>query len=109
MTTYVFDLDGTLCSNSMGEYHLAQPFLERIDFVNQLFDEGHDIILHTARGMGRSQNKVEEATKNWKEFTEKQISEWGLKYHQIHFGKPSGDIYVDDKAINERDFFKVNI
>jgi len=99
MTTYVFDLDGTLCSNSMGEYHLAQPFLERINFVNQLFDEGHNIILHTARGMGRSQNNVEEATKNWKEFTE----------NQIYFGKPSGDLYVDDKAINEKDFFKVNI
>ena len=105
MTTYVFDLDGTLCSNSMGEYHFAQPYPERIKFVNQLFDEGHYVILHTARGMGRSQNDVEEATKEWKEFTENQILKWGLNYHQIYFGKPSGDYYIDDKAINEKDFF----
>lgn len=37
MKTYVFDLDGTLCINSNGEYHLAKPFLARINFVNQLF------------------------------------------------------------------------
>jgi hypothetical protein len=53
--------------------------------------------------MGRSQNDVEEATKKWKKFTENQISKLGLNYHQIYFGKPSGDYYVDDKAINEKD------
>lgn len=105
MATYVFDLDGTLCSDSMGNYRLAQPFIERINYVNRLYDEGHVIILHTARGMGRTQNNIEEATLRWKKFTENQVSDWGLKYHQIFFGKPSGDLYIDDKAINEKEFF----
>jgi len=105
MATYVFDLDGTLCSDSMGNYRLAQPFIERIKHVNSLYDKGNIIILQTARGMGSSKNSVEEATLKWKEFTEIQISDWGLKYHQIFFGKPSGDFYIDDKAINEKDYF----
>jgi phosphoglycolate phosphatase-like HAD superfamily hydrolase len=108
MPTYVFDLDGTLCSDSMGNYHSAQPFIERIKHVNILYDKGNVIIIQTARGMGSSRNSVEEATLKWKEFTEIQISDWGLKYHQIYFGKPSGDLYIDDKAINEKDYFSQN-
>jgi hypothetical protein len=108
MPTYVFDLDGTLCSDSMGNYRSAQPFIERIKHVNILYGKGNIIIIQTARGMGSSRNSVDEATLKWKEFTEIQISDWGLKYHQIFFGKPSGDLYIDDKAINEKDYFSQN-
>ena len=59
MTTYVFDIDGTLCSNSFGNYYLAEPFSERIAQVNKLFFEGHKIFLLTARGMGSSNNEVD--------------------------------------------------
>jgi len=30
---------------------------------------------------------------------------WGCKYHQLFLGKPSGDFYIDDKGINDTDFF----
>ena len=33
-------------------------------------------------------------------FTKKQLEKWGLKYHKIFFGKPSSDIYIDDKNYN---------
>lgn len=45
MATYVFDLDGTLCSDSMGTYRFAQPLIERIKHVNSLYDEGNVIII----------------------------------------------------------------
>lgn len=105
MTTYVFDIDGTLCNNTFGNYHLAEPNSERIAQVNRLFFEGHTIILLTARGMGSSQNDVDTASRKWKEFTEIQTAEWGLSYHQLFFGKPAGDFYIDDKAINVSEFF----
>jgi ribonucleotide monophosphatase NagD (HAD superfamily) len=105
MNTYVFDIDGTLCSDTQGNYHHATPFWDRIELVNRLFQEGHTVILHTARGMGSSSNRPEEARKKWKQFTEEQIMGWGLNYHQIFFGKPAGDYYIDDKAIHESDFF----
>ena len=54
--TYVFDIDGTICSITDGDYNKAEPILERIEKINQLYDAGHTIHFQTARGMGRSNN-----------------------------------------------------
>ena len=89
---YCFDIDGTLCSNTEGHYDKATPFLENIARVNSYFEQGHRIILYTARG---STTGID-----WRELTEKQLAEWGLKYHELYFGKPTADVYIDDKAIN---------
>lgn len=31
--------------------------------------------------------------------TKKQLDDWGLKYNQLFFGKPSANYYIDDKSI----------
>tara|TARA_R110000744_G_scaffold186598_4_gene306000 strand:+ start:6173 stop:6499 length:327 start_codon:yes stop_codon:yes gene_type:complete len=103
--TYVFDIDGTLCTNTHGDYQSALPLENRIKKVNQLFDEGHKIILLTARGMGRSHNSAAYADKAFRKLTEEQLERWGVKYHQLFLGKPSGDFYIDDKGIKDEDFF----
>ena len=105
--TYVFDIDGTICSNTGGvkDYTDAVPFIERISLINSLFDDGNTIIFQTARGMGRSKNNQKEAIELFYEFTAKQLDSWGVKYHYLYLGKPSGDIYVDDKGINDENFF----
>ena len=46
--TYVFDIDGTICTNSHGEYEKAKPIYDRISKVNQLYDLGNTIIFQTA-------------------------------------------------------------
>ncbi len=102
---YVFDIDGTLCSNTEGEYARAEPFVERINKVNELFDQGNRIILSTARGMGSSGNNIEAAKDKWELFTIEQLAKWGVRYHMLSLGKPSGDLYIDDKAVNDLDFF----
>ena len=38
-------------------------------------------------------------------YTEQQLLDWGCKYHELIMGKYSGDVYVDDKAINSDVFF----
>lgn len=103
--TYVIDIDGTICRSLAGEYEMAEPIRERIEFINLLFEQGSTIIFLTARGMGSSGNNVEVARKNWYSFTERQLQSWGVKYHQLYFGKPAGDVYVDDKAISDLNFF----
>ena len=103
--TYVFDIDGTICSLSESNYEEATPFEERIKKVNNLYDEGNTIIYYSARGMGRNNN---DGTRAWPEFylfTVKQLKEWGAKYHRIILGKPAGDIYVDDKGMRDEEFF----
>ena len=50
---YVFDIDGTLVTqnpNDQSNYPAAKPITEAVRRVNQLFDDGHEIVLMTARG-----------------------------------------------------------
>lgn len=102
---YVFDIDGTICENTYGNYENAKPFLDRIRVVNDLYDQGNKIVLCTARGMGSSNNNREAAIARYYNFTKTQLESWGVKFHELHLGKPSGDIYVDDKGVSDEFFF----
>ena len=106
--TYVFDIDGTICSLTDGNYESAIPFKDRINKINKLYDEGNIITLYTARGMGRTNNCRQAAEKLFLKLTEKQLQDWGIKYHYFYMGKPSGDIYVDDKGEKDENFFNTN-
>ena len=102
---YIFDIDGTICTQSNPDYENAKPFLNRIEKINELYLSGSTIIFQTARGMGRSNNNQKIAIDLMYEFTKKQLDSWGVKYHSLFLGKPAGDIYVDDKGIKDLDFF----
>ena len=95
---YYFDIDGTICSITEGRYSEAEPFFHRINIVNNLYEEGNTIHLYTARG---SQTGID-----WTDVTKEQLKKWGVKYHTVSLGKPHYDIWVDDKAISDKRFFK---
>ena len=98
---YCFDLDGTLCTNTNGNYAQATPYDERIAKVNKLYAGGHSIIVDTARGGTTGLN--------WYEFTVEQLKEWGLKYHNLYVGtKLHADVFIDDKGLSDTDFFGVH-
>jgi hypothetical protein len=105
MKNYVFDIDGTICTLTDGNYLSAQPFVDRILMINKLYDQGNFIIYQTARGMGSSSNNVNNAKQRWEALTKSQLIEWNAKHHLLFMGKPAGDIYIDDKAISDQDFF----
>lgn len=95
----VFDIDGTICESlKHTRYGEARPHYEMVDLINNLYDEGHYIIVQTARGMGSCDGHIAKAYNKWYSITEEQLASWGLKYHELHLGKPHGDVYVDDKA-----------
>jgi hypothetical protein len=97
MNNYCFDLDGTLCTNTDGDYESAVPFPGRISKVNALYEEGSNILIYTARGTVTGID--------WRTLTEKQLAEWGVKYHELRLGKPFADVYIDDRAMSDGDFF----
>jgi hypothetical protein len=108
LKTYVIDIDGTICENgSCGvcKYEGSIPIKDRITHINGLYDEGHIIKYFTARGMGRYNDNVEKAKEKFYALTKMQLNIWGCKYHELILGKPSGDIYIDDKAISDNVFF----
>ena len=56
------------------------------------FERIHKIFLSNAEN-------VIKAKKQGYKFTSNQLAKWGVKYHKLIFGKPSFDIYVDDKNL----------
>jgi hypothetical protein len=93
----MIDIDGTICTQNGSDYTNARPFLSRIHHINKLYDEGHEIHYWTARG---SSSGID-----WTELTQQQLKHWGCKYTTLSLGKPSYDIWIDDKAFNPIDFF----
>ena len=50
--------------------------------------------------MGRSKDNISMANKLGYKMTNKQLKNWGLKFHKLYITKPSFDFYVDDKSYN---------
>ncbi len=90
--TYCFDVDGVICTNTHGEYEKAMPIGRTIAQINALYDVGHKIVLFTARGTVTS--------RDCREITEQQMNAWGVRYHELLFGKPYFDLMIDDRAMS---------
>lgn len=98
MIIYV-DIDETICKSPEDrDYSKALPLFDRIEKINRLYDDGNTIVYWTARGTGSGID--------WREVTEHQFKDWGVKYHELRFGKPIYDIFIDDKNINSERFFQ---
>ena len=97
------DIDDTICYyneefKGKMDYSKAIPYPKRINKINKLYNEGHKIIYWTARGTVTQ--------KLWFNITYKQLKEWGCKFHELKMGKPSYDLFIDDKNINSEEYFK---
>jgi len=97
---YYIDIDGTIChyKDEGLDYSKAIPDIDRIEKVNNLYEEGNVVIYWTARG---SNTGID-----WTELTTRQLNDWGAKYTKVRFGKPHYDLFICDKAINSEKFFK---
>jgi CMP-N,N'-diacetyllegionaminic acid synthase len=92
------DIDETICESPENrDYAHAVPIELNIKKINELYDKGNIIIYWTARGTATGIG--------WRTITEKQFKEWGVKYHELRFGKPVYDLFIDDKNINSERFF----
>lgn len=92
------DIDGTICTNTAGDYKSAEPFMDRIAKLNELYDQGHEIHYWTARGGTTGFD--------WSLLLLKQLEDWGAKYTSANIGKPVYDVWIDDKATNSEEYFK---
>jgi hypothetical protein len=99
MVIYI-DIDDTIClSPNKPDYTDSTPIVENIKKANLLYEMGHTIIYWTARG---TLSGID-----WSEVTHKQFEEWGVKYHEIKFGKPYYDLFIDDKNINSKNWKEI--
>ena len=96
---FAVDLDGTLTIGPCWtkEQCLTAPAREDIIYlINELYKQGHIILIWTAR---REYLRIE--TEYW-------LKKHCVLYHAIDMGhKPGCDAYIDDRAINSLDYFNV--
>ena len=96
MIIYI-DIDETICETPKSrDYAKAKPLQENIEKANKLFEEGNTVIYWTARGTGTGID--------WADLTKSQLAIWGVRYHDLKFGKPVYDLFIDDKNMNARDW-----
>ncbi|MBF0491216.1 MAG: phosphoheptose isomerase [Deltaproteobacteria bacterium] len=104
LKTFLFDIDGTICSQCEGDYENLTPFKDAIELINKLYEKGHKINFYTSRFMGRNNNDIIKVYKEGYSLTLNQLKAWGVKFHELYMGKPRCDIMIDDKAL----FFSKN-
>lgn len=92
------DIDNTICITNGTDYVNAKPIYDNIAKINHLYDNGYYIVYWTARG---TKSKID-----WTELTKQQFDRWLVKYHELRFNKPVYDLFIDDKNINSKTFFK---
>jgi capsule biosynthesis phosphatase len=99
---FCFDLDMTLVGVPLvpGDYSTCPPIDRNIRLVQQLYEAGHYIIIQTARRMRTHHGNVGSVLADVGPVTFAQLDRYKIPYHDIHFGKPYADAYVDDLAIN---------
>jgi len=91
---YNIDFDGTLTDGSC--YINLLPNKEVITKVRELYYSGHIILIWSAR--------------LWE--SAPHIAGWcithGVPFHGLMLGKGGTDVYVDDKAIDDKNFLLIN-
>ena len=100
----VFDLDDTISVHRNRDFVNAVPIHETINKIRRLKADGCEIYIYSARG----QNSCKGDLALIEERNRTQIETW-LATHDVPcdkliFGKPLGDIYVDDKGISLEEF-----
>ena len=96
----MFDLDNVICkTNNKNEYKKSIPSKKAINKINELYKK-YNIIIFTARGMGRFNGNLNKVKINLLPLTKKQLKLWGVKYNKLIMGKLSYDFIVDDKSYN---------
>lgn len=97
-----FDLDNTLVTYPQipGDYSTVNPIYNMIDLARKMKEEGHTIIIYTARRMETHKNNVGAVIRDIGRVTFDTLDKFDIPYDELIFGKPIADIYIDDRAIN---------
>jgi hypothetical protein len=97
-----FDLDNTLVTYPIipGDYRTVRPITNMIELLRKMKEEGHTIIIHTARRMVTHRHNVGAVIRDIGRITMDTLDEFNIPYDELLFGKPIADMYIDDRAVN---------
>ena len=97
----VFDLDGVICElkKPRESYSDVVPKKKVIEKMRKLREDGHYLIIHTARHMRTCDGDVKKVIEKIGTITEDWLKKWKVPYDELVFGKPYADIYIDDLGV----------
>jgi capsule biosynthesis phosphatase len=95
------DLDGVICSlKQPGEtYMYVVPLPGAAEKIRKLREEGHYIMIQTARHMKTCDGNVGKVVARQGKTTLDWLEKHGIEYDEIFFGKPWAQVYIDDNAM----------
>jgi len=99
---WCWDLDNTLVTHPVvpGDYSTCEPIPRTIAIVRDLYERGHRIIIHTARRMRTHKGNVPGVVADIGQITIESLQKHGIPYHELSFGKPYAQFYVDDLCVD---------
>ena len=100
-----FDVDNTLVTSPQvsGDYTTCLPIPRAIAYLNGLYDQGHTILISTARRMRTHGGSAGRVVKDIGSLTLQQLDQFGIRYHEVTFCKPWAEHYVGARQINAMD------
>lgn len=100
----VFDLDDTICIHENRDYPNAKPVLPVIRKIRDMKKAGWEIVIYTARGQVSCKGDLKLIEQRNRSVVETWLKENDVPCDELLFGKPLGDLYVDDRAMTAEEF-----
>ena len=105
---FIFDLDDCISHCIDRDWENARADYDMVNKINQLYDDGWEIWIVTARGQLSCNGDLQAREAKYR----LQIEDWlrsnGVHYHNLSFEKVLGAYYVDDKALPIKDFLSTD-
>jgi capsule biosynthesis phosphatase len=102
--TIVVDVDDTILTTVNRDYANSQPKEEVIVGLRKLKEAGWRIVLHTARGQGRSGGNIDLVREDVTREIEVFCAKYDVPYDELILGKVWASYYIDDRALRPEEF-----
>lgn len=102
----VFDLDDTISVHRNRDFPNAIPISATIEKMKVLKKDGWEIYIYSSRGQNSCKGDLALIEKRNREQVEEWLVKYDVPYDRLLFGKPLGDVYIDDKGTNLNDFLQ---
>lgn len=107
--TAIFDLDDTISVHRNRDYENAVPIKATVERMRALKAAGWRICIYSARGQHSCRGNLALIEARNRSIVEKWLAKHNVPCDELVFGKPLGDIYIDDKGMNLSDFLSAPI
>ena len=100
----IMDVDDVISTHRNRDYENAIPNLPIIKKMQTLASQGVDFVLFTARGQVSCNGDIKKIEETKGPVLKAWLKKYNVPYSELRFGKPIGDVYVDDAAMTPDEF-----